>query len=298
MSGEPLLSVVIPAYNAAATLPDCLRTLNSQSLPRDRFEVIVVDDGSDDNTAELAERGGARLVRSQRGGNAVARNLGNQAAAGEWVAFTDADCLVTRHWLRLLLAATQRNPAPLGVAGEIVGYQPTTPAERFVELNGGIAVGRHVVHPTFPYPHHANALYRRSHLLAVKGLDERLGFYPGPDLHRRLQERFGGELVYAPNAVVFHRHPATWSQFTRQQQRYGIGYAQHLLRYRAELTWSWTREVQAWLQLLPLAAEALLPGDSDTVLVRRGRWRKAFAFRQGFAKTYWNPQERRRWTAL
>jgi glycosyltransferase involved in cell wall biosynthesis len=256
-----------------------------------------VDDGSDDNTAEVAERGGARLIGAQRGGNAVARNLGNRAAAGEWIAFTDADCLATRHWLRLLLAATQRNPAPLGVAGEIVGYQPATPAARFVELNGGIAVGRHAVHPTFPYPHHANALYRRSHLLAVKGLDERLGFYPGPDLHRRLHEQFGGELVYAPTAVVFHRHPATWPQFMHQQQRYGIGYAQHLLRYRDELAWHPVQEASAWLKLLGLALQALRPGDEATQLVRQGRWRKELAFRRGFLATYWSRRERRRWTA-
>ncbi|MEP7199108.1 MAG: glycosyltransferase family A protein, partial [Chloroflexota bacterium] len=85
-----MLSVIIPAYNAAPTLGDCLRALRQQSFAHDQYEVIVVDDGSTDETAAMAEQCGARIVRQPKRGPAAARNLGVTQARGEVVLFTDA----------------------------------------------------------------------------------------------------------------------------------------------------------------------------------------------------------------
>ncbi|MBI2467114.1 MAG: glycosyltransferase family 2 protein [Candidatus Rokubacteria bacterium] len=93
VAASPLASVVIPAYDAEATLPACLAALARQSLAPERFEVIVVDDGSTDATAQVAERAGVRVVRlPANAGPAAARNRGAQAARGEVLVFTDADC--------------------------------------------------------------------------------------------------------------------------------------------------------------------------------------------------------------
>lgn len=83
------ISVVIPAYNAAAFLPRCLKSVFAQTLAPE--EVIVVDDGSTDNTAAVAAGLGARVVRRKNGGLSAARNTGIQHAAGEWIALLDAD---------------------------------------------------------------------------------------------------------------------------------------------------------------------------------------------------------------
>jgi glycosyltransferase involved in cell wall biosynthesis len=83
------ISVVIPAYNAARFLPRCLESVYAQTLKP--AEVIVVDDGSTDNTAPLATELGAKLVSRPNGGLSAARNSGIQAASSEWIALLDAD---------------------------------------------------------------------------------------------------------------------------------------------------------------------------------------------------------------
>jgi glycosyltransferase involved in cell wall biosynthesis len=83
------ISVVIPAYNAAHFLPRCLKSVFAQTLKPD--EVIVVDDGSTDNTAEIAAALGARVISRRNGGLSAARNTGIQGASSEWIALLDAD---------------------------------------------------------------------------------------------------------------------------------------------------------------------------------------------------------------
>src|SRR5947208_16800205 len=106
----PDLSVIVPARDAAESLPPLLRSLESQTLPRDRFEVIVVDNGSSDGTAEVAERHGATVVRDKIPNRSRARNLGAEAAASELYAFTDADCVPHPAWLAELQARAHTAP--------------------------------------------------------------------------------------------------------------------------------------------------------------------------------------------
>lgn len=83
------ISVVIPAYNAAAFLPRSIASIRAQTLqPK---EVIVVDDGSTDNTTTVATELGARVIRRSNSGPSAAKNAGVQAASGDWIAFLDAD---------------------------------------------------------------------------------------------------------------------------------------------------------------------------------------------------------------
>lgn len=103
---EPAVSVVVPAYNAAATLPATLEALAVQDLA-EPYEVIVVDNGSDDRTGEVAAQapGPVSVIRKPPGRAGSARNRGAEAARAPAVAFTDADCRPTPGWLREGLAA-------------------------------------------------------------------------------------------------------------------------------------------------------------------------------------------------
>jgi glycosyltransferase involved in cell wall biosynthesis len=83
------ISVIIPAYNAARFLPRCLKSVFEQILKPE--EVIVVDDGSTDNSAKVAAELGARVIRRENGGLSAARNTGIQKASCEWIALLDAD---------------------------------------------------------------------------------------------------------------------------------------------------------------------------------------------------------------
>ena len=291
MNAEPHalpVSVVVPVYNGASTIVDCLRGLLAQSMARETFEIIVVDDGSTDETAALASAFPVRLLRRDNGGAAAARNSGMEVARGTWVAFIDADCVASRGWLHALTAAV-RAPGPpmLGAAGRTLGLRSTSPAARFCDLTGSLDAERHLAHPRYPFPPSGNVLYRREALLAVGGFDPRFRSYEACDLHARLRARDGGAFVFVPRAVVLHRHRHTWPAYWRQQFSYGIGYAQFMRSRAGELHWSLLSEAKAWGALAALGAAAALPGRGDRALVRRGAFVKALAQRSGFSLTYW-----------
>ncbi|PZR66075.1 MAG: glycosyl transferase family 2, partial [Solirubrobacterales bacterium] len=98
MDSAPAISVVIPARDAAETLPRALEAVARQE-GAPAYEVIVVDDGSRDETAAIAHDLGARVISADGGGPASARNAGVAEARGGLLAFTDADCVPTPGWL-------------------------------------------------------------------------------------------------------------------------------------------------------------------------------------------------------
>ena len=111
LTSAPKATVVVPAYNAAATLGECLDSLRNLNYPD--YETIVVDDGSTDSTAEIAghDGNGVRTIRVEHNGLAAARNAGIEAASGEIVAFIDADARADRDWLYHLVETLKRRDA-------------------------------------------------------------------------------------------------------------------------------------------------------------------------------------------
>jgi GT2 family glycosyltransferase len=110
------VSVIVPVRNGEASIPPLLCSLDAQTLERERFEVIVVDNDSSDRTAEVAAAAGARVVGEPVANRSQARNRGAAAAFSRLYAFTDADCIADPGWLEALLGC--RSVAPL-VAGDV-----------------------------------------------------------------------------------------------------------------------------------------------------------------------------------
>jgi glycosyltransferase involved in cell wall biosynthesis len=282
------ITVVVPMYNGAATLRDGLRSLGAQNLARTAFDVIVVDDGSSDGSAEICSHFDVCVIRQANAGASAARNTGMLAATTEWIAFLDADCVASRGWLKALVRAAQSAGHDVHcVAGKTIGFNSTTPAARFVDLFGSLDAERHLSHPRYPFAPSGNVAYRRASLVAVGGYDPRYRSYEACDLHQRLG-RLGGRSVYEPAALAFHRHRATWRQYWRQQRSYGAGLA-YFMRARAdEIGWSALDELRAWTAIAANGAAALLPARGDAALARRGAFVKALAQRVGFIGTYWS----------
>jgi GT2 family glycosyltransferase len=101
---SPLISVIVPALNEGSVIGRCLASLQQQRLPSNRFEVIVVDNGSTDRTREIARsfRGSPSVTVLERSGVRISalRNFGAATARGEFLAFLDADCVAPQHWLQ------------------------------------------------------------------------------------------------------------------------------------------------------------------------------------------------------
>lgn len=203
----PLFSVVVPAHQGAALLPITLGALAASDLPRDRWELIVVDDASTDGTAQVAARWADRVISLPGAphGPGFARNRGVEVSGGEWVVFIDADVRVHADTLRRFAEAIAQDPA---VAAMFGAYDDAPPAPGFLSCY------RNLLHR---YVHLASAgetdtfwggcgAVRRSAFLAAGGFDE--ARYPRPqiediELGYRLRDR-GGRIVIRPEIQGAH----------------------------------------------------------------------------------------------
>ncbi len=222
----PIVSVVVPAYNAAATLPLCLAALAQQDYPRDRYEVIVVDDGSQDDTASIAEAAGARVIRQANAGPAAARNAGATAAQGELLLFTAADCAPVPGWIAALVAPF----ADTRVAGAKGAYltQQSGRVPRFTQLEYEDRYDRMAAAETIDFIDTYSAAYRWDVFHANTGFDT---IFPTASVEDqefsfRLAEK-GYRLVFVPQAQVYHRHNPTLRAYIRR--KFFIGYWKALL---------------------------------------------------------------------
>src|SRR5205823_6291281 len=117
MNGIPMVSVIVPAFNAERTIGDCLAALVGQDYPRERLEIIAVDNRSTDRTAAVMCAYPVRVVAERRVQSSyAARNAGLAEARGAILCFTDADCLPDTGWVRALVAGLADDDAG-GAAG-------------------------------------------------------------------------------------------------------------------------------------------------------------------------------------
>lgn len=129
MSLKPKISVVIPAYNEESYLPACLESLRKQTFRN--FEIIVVDNNSHDNTAKIAIKYGARVVKEPVQGMTPARERGFREAKADIIARTDADATVYPDWLEQIYTAFEKNPQVVAVTGSFRSPDPDVPNHFF-----------------------------------------------------------------------------------------------------------------------------------------------------------------------
>ena len=121
---RPQISVLIPVWNGEGHIAKCLEALAGQTLGRDRFEVIVVDNGSTDRTVGIVQGYDfVRLLHEATPGAYSARNRALAEAIGDYIAFTDADCVPEPDWLEQALAAAASNPDAGVLAGEVALFR-------------------------------------------------------------------------------------------------------------------------------------------------------------------------------
>ena len=127
-----MISVIITAYNAEETIGRCLQALENQSIDKSLYEVIVVDDGSEDNTADIARGFNCKVVSQKQGGPAKARNSGVYQSTGDIILFTDSDCEPDKNWIEEMVKPFD-NPEIIGVKGIYKTKQESTVA-RFIQI--------------------------------------------------------------------------------------------------------------------------------------------------------------------
>jgi glycosyltransferase involved in cell wall biosynthesis len=228
-------SIIIPTRHRPAALRACLRSIAALDYPRSEFEVLVVDDGGGvprDVEQEFAPTINLRLVGQPHMGPATARNRGMQLARGEYLAFTDDDCLVAPGWLSALERALQAHPRAL-----VGGATCNAPDSSIYAV-----ASQNIIDFLYEYYASARSLtrffasnnlgVRRDLLLSVGGFDETFPRAAAED--RELCERWQeaeGLMHFAEDAQVTHVIPLSFARYVRQHWRYGQG-ADHLQRAR------------------------------------------------------------------
>lgn len=258
LSTHPRATVVVPAYNAQGTLGRCLQALRTQTLPATAYEVIVVDDGSTDRTAQVARDHGALVVSSARGGPAAARNRGAAQARGEILLFIDADCQATPGWLEEML----RPLADPGVAAVYGAYRTRQrqPVARFAQAEFDERYARLARRQSIDFLATHAAAFRRAAFAGQGGFRTDLWGNEDVELAYRLAQA-GARLVFAAEAVVYHEHPATLGRYLRLKASRGYWRTRVYASYPGKAvsdsyTPGWLKLQVAGLVALPLVAVA------------------------------------------
>lgn len=218
---QPLVSIIIPNWNGAHHLPDCLNSLGRQSYPR--FEVILVDNGSTDESLALLARDFAwvRVIPlSENRGFAPACNIGMRAARGEVLVLLNNDTEVDRGWLEALAATFARHPEAGAVASKMLlfdrrdHFHTTGDFYRLDGTPGNRGVwqrdeGQYDAEMPVFSANGGSAAYRRAMLDEIGLLDEAFFFScEDVDLGWRMQLA-GWSCIYSPQAIVYHKVSAT-----------------------------------------------------------------------------------------
>ena len=255
---ERTVSVIIPARNESKSIAGLIHAVRGQAPPGWIAEVLLVDDGSTDGTAQAARAAGARVIelgQKPGGGNpAVARNRGALAATGDPLVFLDADCVPADDWLARLLAAHESG-------AEVVGGALDLPRGLPAMARCDYYCGWYHVHSRRrggEVPNHppGNLSVRRAAFASTRGFTEQQPIaYAHEELawQAALRGR-GGRIVFEPRAVVYHYNRPGFRNLLRRNYRWGFSAIESKAPTRAaRLSWVYRYPVLLVAGSLPLA---------------------------------------------
>jgi GT2 family glycosyltransferase len=260
-----LASVVVPVHSD----PRARRLLHSlirQTTPSDRYEVIVVENGSAVLSDVDGSGGVVRYLHAEQPNSAAARNLGLRTARGRFLLLTDADCVVAPNWIEAMTSALQTGAAAVG--GAIHPYRPRTWTQRHaITIANGQTTLNYLPALHLPYVAGANAGFDTALLREVGGFDEDLRSGNDVDVCYKLGLR-GHTVALAPVAVVEHEDRATVRAHVRRFRFYAIYQVLLFAKYRHVSgkrfvldTYPLRRAVDA-VRTMPSALVRLIRGDA------------------------------------
>ncbi len=223
-----MISIIIPAYNAANTIEACITSLQQQ-VTDEPYEIIVVNDASTDDTVALATAAGVRQIISKgKLGKSGTRNAGAEAARGDILIFTDADCEPRPDWIERMITPFLNDPEVVGVKGAYYSRQ-TELVARFTQVEVEERYDRMRQLPTTNFIDTYAAAYKRDIFLENGGFDTSLPEVEDQDFSFRLAAK-GYKMVFVPEARVYHRHTVSARHYFRR--KFAIGKWKAMLMHR------------------------------------------------------------------
>jgi glycosyltransferase involved in cell wall biosynthesis len=186
------ISVVIPTYNRKNLLDRLLQSLEDQSLPKEHFNVFVVDDGSSDGTCDMLKEKGIAFESSPHRGPARARNLGVEKTGAPLIAFIDDDCVADRAWLKSVIEAYTKGDLKGAAEGDVISTGEQVPLSHSVSHRGA---GGFMT---------CNLVITRALFKKVGGFNERFKYPMNEDFEFFLRLVKHGNPLYVSGMVVYH----------------------------------------------------------------------------------------------
>lgn len=219
----PKVSIIVPNYNGSATLTACIQSLLVLDYPKEKLEIILVDNGSTDHSVQIIKSYPVKLVLEKDiKGSYAARNMGVTQATGDVLAFTDADCVADKQWLlHAVKHFTLKDVG--GVAGKVLGTKPETLVEEFIVWSKGFDQARFFNHPYYPFAITANVIYRKIVFDKIGKFETNWISGGDVDFSWRMQIDGKMKLVYADDCIVYHYHRASVKGFYLQTQTHAYG---------------------------------------------------------------------------
>lgn len=183
---SPRISVVIPVYNAERSIGKCIESIENQDYPRERIEVIVVDDGSKDKSGDIAREHGVKVLRQENSGPGVARNRGLDEASAEIIAFFDADDVAATSWLKEAISLLNGEK----IAGVGCSYYLLNRENNFAKISAMQGpFRRSCCTERTDYVDTCGCLYKKSILKEVGGFDPRMRHGEDMELSGRVMNK-------------------------------------------------------------------------------------------------------------
>lgn len=227
------ISIVIPVHNSRKTIAQTIEYCLSQTYRLSDLEIITVDDGSTDDTADIIKKYPVKYIYQNNSGPAAARNAGFKAASGEIICFTDSDCIPEKDWVRKMVDKYTSDDVG-GVGGS---YDITNKESLLAECIHEEIVQRHRETPIETnYLGSFNVSYRRRVLEEVGGFNKSFKHASGEDNDLSYKvKKAGYKLIFDKNIKVAHYHQTNLLKYLKEQYRHGY-WRMKLYRLHPDMT--------------------------------------------------------------
>jgi mycofactocin system glycosyltransferase len=232
----PTISIIIPVKNRPRDIQECLRSLASLDYPKNKVEIIAVNDGSTDSTAKVIQTFNIRAIHlPQSIGASACRNLAAREANGDLLGFTDSDCVVHPNWLKELVPYFEEEKIGI-VGGYVSNFYYRSALDRYEDMKSSLNMGPHPFRAedgksSTAYVPSCNLIVRGKAFLEAGGFQEDLNVGEDVDLCWRVK-KLGYHLLYLPQGEVKHKHRNDLRHMLARRYDYGTSEAILYLRHR------------------------------------------------------------------
>lgn len=229
-AATPSVSVLIPAHNEEEYISRCIASVYGTGWPRDRLQILVIDNCSADATAKQARTAGADILHVSTGRIGAVRNVGLAAAQGEFVAYVDGDCEVPATWLRTAIDLLRTRPDLGAIGGPCLSPADGTWVQRSLapSKTGSGYLGPAVAIATSSF------IARTSLLREAGGFDEALISGEDDDMSNRIRAQGLGLVSASDCHIIHHGYPRTWWDAFKKEIWHGSHHIE--VRTRFDLT--------------------------------------------------------------